>query len=233
MGWDSIASDSSIVFKNFNPPTPCGVGHNIRDFSIGPLPDFNPPTPCGVGQMAICSAMRKFYFNPPTPCGVGQEFFAAIGGVGCISIHPPRVGWDLIPRQPLVWKLYFNPPTPCGVGPPAQRPKPGKYRFQSTHPVWGGTKAGDLGGWVEKISIHPPRVGWDLENYVMSMAGKDFNPPTPCGVGQCFGGHKVFLALFQSTHPVWGGTSPMLARLLALVFQSTHPVWGGTKCQCP
>ena len=56
------------------------------------------------------------------------------------------------------------------------------------------------------ISIHPPRVGWDLA-YMMLHSG---------------------LQRFQSTHPVWGGTSYSLLLVVSVVFQSTHPVWGGT-----
>ena len=39
---------------------------------------------------------------------------------------------------------------------------------------------------------------------------------------------SAFRNIFQSTHPVWGGTK--LASMMAYdtVFQSTHPVWGGT-----
>ena len=34
--------------------------------------------------------------------------------------------------------------------------------FPSTHPVWGGTALCDRTGHVGLISIHPPRVGWDI-----------------------------------------------------------------------
>ena len=34
--------------------------------------------------------------------------------------------------------------------------------FQSTHPVWGGTIGERNNMTVINISIHPPRVGWDL-----------------------------------------------------------------------
>ena len=79
-------------------------------------------------------------FNPPTPRGVGlwrvRYFTASVE----ISIHPPRVGWDC---------------GACGTLPPA-------WRFQSTHPAWGGTGTAGKGvGKPECISIHPPRVGWD------------------------------------------------------------------------
>ena len=34
--------------------------------------------------------------------------------------------------------------------------------FQSTHPVWGGTTFSLVHSFTSKISIHPPRVGWDF-----------------------------------------------------------------------
>ena len=34
-------------------------------------------------------------------------------------------------------------------------------KFQSTHSMWGGTPEGFPWDFTEKISIHPPHVGWD------------------------------------------------------------------------
>ena len=56
----------------------------------------------------------------------------------------------------------FNPPTPCGVGLMGSRFSSSETRFQSTHPVWGGTFKEDITMAIKKISIHPPRVGWDF-----------------------------------------------------------------------
>ena len=36
------------------------------------------------------------------------------------------------------------------------------YPFQSTHPVWDGTKGGVTITRDGYISIHPSRVGWDI-----------------------------------------------------------------------
>ena len=80
---------------DFNPPTPCGVGHlkikrheiTVRFQSTHPLrggtplialvqeqeTNFNPPTPCGVGPMSLDMISTIINFNPPTPCGVGQQ----------------------------------------------------------------------------------------------------------------------------------------------------------------
>ena len=81
-------------------------------------------------------------FNPPTPCGVGLLSFDNKRRQAQISIHPPRVGWDATGQS--------------------QDRRTG--RFQSTHPVWGGT--------------HRQRIFYSV--------AMDFNPPTPCGVGLCW-----------------------------------------------
>ena len=81
--------------------------------------------------------------------------------------------------------MYFNPRTPCGVRLAhvifilAVMPE-----FQSTHPVWGATKAFYNLKTAWRISIHAPRVGCDSGH----------RHPQWC--------HRRF----QSTHPVWGAT---------------------------
>ena len=122
---------------------------------------FNPPTPCGVGLAGANNNGRYGDFNPPTPCGVGHR---AAGGTNC--------GTD------------FNPPTPCGVGRNGQEVELRNVRFQSTHPVWGGTDFLRTGEGLQLISIHPPRVGWDCGKSNKAPDRRDFNPPTPCGVGR-------------------------------------------------
>ncbi len=77
----------------------------------------------------------------------------------------------------------FNPPTPCGVGRISSAEYPICLRFQSTHPVWGGTLPPHPFLSSNAISIHPPRVGWDGGETVTIRYRRDFNPPTPCGVG--------------------------------------------------
>ena len=49
-------------------------------------------------------------------------------------------------------------------------------------------------------------MGWDVGIAVSVSAFSDFNPPTPCGVGQELDKLVDAGKLFQSTHPVWGGT---------------------------
>ena len=93
----------------------------------------------GGTQHTSCQNSRGRDFNPPTPCGVGQHTSYQSEHLFRISIHPPRAGWDV----PLV-----NPPE--GINP---------------------------------ISIHPPRAGWDRSKRDRAISARDFNPPTPCGVG--------------------------------------------------
>ena len=56
--------------------------------------------------------------------------------------------------------------------------------FQSTLPVWGGTKITISNSFSQRISIHPPRVGRDLETDKLPSSSSNFNPPSPCGEGQ-------------------------------------------------
>ena len=101
--------------------------------------------------------------------------------------------------------------------------------FQSTHPVGGGTRGRDQRCVWRAISIHPPRGGWDLQHRELLRVRKYFNPPTPWGVGPLPSQPPGTDPVFQSTHPVGGGTwaQPTIAKLVER-FQSTHPVGGGT-----
>ena len=101
------------------------------------------------------------HFNPPTPCGVGLNFPPDSVLLVDISIHPPLVGWDK-PERPLMARTTnFNPPTPCGVGHLSNVATRSFSLFQSTHPLWGGTLVGGDIVQLLDISIHPPLVGWD------------------------------------------------------------------------
>ncbi len=123
------------------------------------------------------------------------------------------------------------------------------------------------------ISIHPPLAGWDspsgnspedcryfnpptpcgvgLHLRCSLRFGFHFNPPTPCGVGRLHGQRISYRTIFQSTHPLRGGTQQFLCNgkaagisihpplagwdlrhmvmlRILLRFQSTHPLRGGT-----
>ena len=105
-----------------------------------------------------------------------------------------------------------------------------RFAFQSTHPVWGGT-AGPITQTIHGgISIHPPRVGWDIDNICAKLDAIDFNPPTPCGVGpradiSC----PRWSANFNPPTPCGVGRRDKNPNKTRGQFQSTHPVWGGTR----
>ena len=123
-------------------------------------------------------------------------------------------------------------------------------QFQSTLPVWGGTIFPQAQGKNTVISIHPPRVGRDVDQHPLAYpqgisihpprVGRDvrcllssprplhFNPPSPCGEGLPRYRYSPAQLEFQSTLPVWGGTQEGRAGQDSEGFQSTLPVWGGT-----
>ena len=206
VGWDQSRSSRARTRRYFNPPTPCGVGRRVDNKQRGKQ-YFNPPTPCGVGRLATCKMVRPRRFQSTHPVWGGtsvvgfpaeifqfQSTHPVWGGTAGkrsqrrreqISIHPPRVGWDNSVLNALSASRNFNPPTPCGVGPDVNRLTSRRRGFQSTHPVWGGTR----------------------NCYFRERPAGYFNPPTPCGVGLEIV-HKVTDTIkFQSTHPVWGGTA--------------------------
>ena len=82
--------------------------------------------------------------------------------------------------------------------------------FISIHPPRVGWDGGGMGGFNYEIpiSIHPPRVGWDQS----------------CAAG-------LWNALAISIHPPRVGWDPKgrVCTVLDGLFQSTHPVWGGTS----
>ena len=228
-GWDQKPGAMGCSGGYFNPPTPCGVGpesdadgecpiafqstHPVRGgtpsrpaaYQANPISIhppragwdaasnarrpphgyFNPPTPCGVGQLWICAKEQGFYFNPPTPCGVGRIGVQIGQYRRPISIHPPRAGWDV--RR---WTACEKP---------------------------------------QNISIHPPRAGWDEWQQIGAFKKVYFNPPTPCGVGR---GHPAPLGRsyhFNPPTPCGVGRCSPCDHLECKIFQSTHPVRGGTS----
>ena len=101
-----------------------------------------------------------------------------------ISIHPPRVGWDVF------WDTIDALGKIISIHPPRVGWDVGKYfRISaidiSIHPPrvgWDNTQADGLPD--ADISIHPPRVGWDVSDVFGTMRDDYFNPPTPGGVGR-------------------------------------------------
>ena len=131
---------------------------------------------------------------------------------GCISIHAPRAGSDLlIPKDDKATVKFqstlpvrgatikiavsqkkrrnFNPRSPCG-----ERPD-----------LLVREERGSL------ISIHAPRAGSDRWRLPRSRAPHYFNPRSPCGERPPTTRTSSATAKFQSTLPVRGATCPMSA----------------------
>ena len=114
-GGTIVSLTTAATITNFNPPSPCGEGHQVCScFSL--QQDFNPPSPCGEGLNRNFSGSIGRNFNPPSPCGEGH----LSGLVKSAGRH-------------------FNPPSPCGEGQSSAYPIAMSFLFQSTLPVRGGT----------------------------------------------------------------------------------------------
>ena len=189
---------------DFNPPTPCGVGlsHSglVQSSSLfqsthpvwgGTVGGYNDPALCAISihpprvgwdkKHKTAAVIFKISIHPPRVGWDRKHYTLRLNSQ--ISIHPPRVGWDLFPPGHCPGERHFNPPTPCGVGRVIAFLGHQFTQFQSTHPVWGGTRHRRPSYSGENISIHPPRVGWDDFRRSGYCRTPHFNPPTPCGVG--------------------------------------------------
>ena len=117
--------------------------------------------PVGVGQIRKEIPLRRAIFQSTHPVrgGTLRRWLVSVHGL-FQSTHPVRGGTPASP--PLSrGRFYFNLPTPCGVGP---------SNIRRRDPL-------------SKISIHPPRAGWDDKSPPSGAGLRHFNPPPPCGVG--------------------------------------------------
>ena len=100
----------------------------------------------------------------------------------------------------------------------------------SIHPPregWDGANgAGDAG---QAISIHPPREGWDSIHSSPFRCISTFQSTHPARGGTCCACWAIdAMDTFQSTHPARGGTLYAVIDRETVEFQSTHPARGGT-----
>ena len=152
--------------------------------------------------MSYNGVFSKIRFQSTLPVWGGTAVRARDDGDrALISIHPPRVGRDAWGAVQVPEPVNFNPPSPCGEGLlpgpcvdchaeiSIHPPRVGRdfctswiasiiVAFQSTLPVWGGTR----GKWIVVQLI------------------QHFNPPSPCGEGP---GERGLGLLYQviSIHP--------------------------------
>ena len=106
--------------------------------------------------------------------------------------------------------------------------------FQSTHPVRGGTNVAYKVPSLLWISIHPPREGWDLNRIQNRRClGISIHPPREGWDG--VSSPERLLEHLISIHPPREGWDADRSSSYpdVQVFQSTHPVRGGThRLQC-
>ena len=170
------------------------------------------------------------YFNPPSPCGEGRS--------------------TLFPGSKI--SKNFNPPSPCGEGLGNGSDTRSGWKFQSTLPVWGGTRTlDDIAERFDVFQSTLPVWGGTLCGYG-SIAGElAFQSTLPV-----WGGTHVFFLLFRRGHisihpprvgrdlghrdmlmdmmnfnppsPCGEGPSAPMGKFRGFLFQSTLPVWGGT-----
>ncbi len=220
------------MVQYFNPPTPCGVGRASTPRPCGTRRSISiHPPRAGWDDKELQLILRglSISIHPPR-AGWDEAQQQDQQTPKEISIHPPRAGWDTTREGQRPAPSDFNPPTPCGVGPgydpvlqgngriSIHPPRAGwdqearkrqEQRHQiSIHPPRAGWDMRDAEGEEAstQISIHPPRAGWDSQILVAIGDRNNFNPPTPCGVGQGNVGYPAVCEIFQSTHPVRGGT---------------------------
>ena len=109
----------------------------------------------------FCSVLASSSFQSTHPVGGGTNVNGIREKADDISIHPPRGGWDPDGNRTRTSRMDFNPPTPWGVGRGTVGISAALAVFQSTHPVGGWDKNAQLRLAHQRISIHPPRGGWD------------------------------------------------------------------------
>ena len=122
-----------------------------------------------------------------------------------ISIHPPRAGWDFeYPSCSIRTWISIHPPRAGWDGRRRSALPWGKRRFQSTHPVRGGTPppTSTASCWPNFNPPTPCGVGPPPTS--TASCWPNFNPPTPCGVGRRTV-HRQQCDLSISIHPPRAG----------------------------
>ena len=239
-----------VTSENFNPPSPCGEGPKEPNHEHG-AGKFQSTLPVWGGTMHIKPIKKPCSVFQSTLPVWGGTLITSTGFFGnWISIHPPRVGRDFQKScVSLTDKISIHPPrvgrdakktarfqaTNISIHPPRvgrdeqhQKQQRTNQEFQSTLPVWGGTRPWARSAWIPAYFNPPSPCGEGRKLGLQGAIRYDFNPPSPCGEGQIKDSSALDTLLFQSTLPVWGGTAPAAVDFDGMTFQSTLPVWGGT-----
>ena len=254
-GRDHYASTSKYSHHDFNPPAPCGAGHQVT-YSIlqSPLISIHPPRagrdnipyvaggvpwrisihPPRAGRDDFCFETRQgiYNFNPPAPCGAGLRSLLYDLYYTNISIHPPRAGRDQWQFGLEYTVMDFNPPAPCGAGHAPLITQKRSFNFNPPAPCGAGLiqpyEYGDP--WIFQ-STRPVRGG--TADKVLSDMRKiiSIHPPR-AGRDVAEVPPIVLTCDFNPPAPCGAGLMVSTSSMLLSRFQSTRPVRGGTGAEC-
>ena len=151
----------------------------------------------------MCQSLN-LQFQSTHPVRGGTKYgWDYIKAAGFQSTHPVRGGTPAAAR-PCCPTRYFNPPTPCGVGPCRPSCCAARADFNPPTPCGVGPRAGDVLDRDDRISIHPPRAGWDkaLDSAYKRLNLISIHPPR---AGWDFTHQQGDLVILISIHPPRAG----------------------------
>ncbi len=133
--WDKYSAQKIMADKDFNPPTPWGVGRlSLRPLRTRLLFQSSHSVGSGTTEFRNLQQSRQISILPLR----GEWDHAGRQNVGFpgISILPLRGEWDLLRPPTCQRTVHFNPPTPWGVGPPLSMGRTPSWYFNPPTP-WG------------------------------------------------------------------------------------------------
>ena len=143
--------------------------------------DFNPRPPRGGRRFVRIVSLSLPIISIHAPREGGDpEYGYVLGGCHGISIHAPREGGRLssIWNDNLFNLKFQSPPPARGATPPHRCGHP-STQFQSTPPARGATKTRLLKIAKQKISIHAPREGGDIDFDAIKKGTMDISIHAP------------------------------------------------------
>ena len=180
------------------------------DTSTALLPDrgFNPRAPCGArpARRGLTRLAMTFQSTRPMRGATGHDISDEYTTE--VSIHAPHAGRDTRAFSILLRSARFNPRAPCGARRVFRRAPLLLYKFQSTRPMRGATRAVAVRKRRTRVSIHAPHAGRDHGLHVIEERTRGFNPRAPCGARQQGAAANREITEFQSTRPMRGATRP-------------------------
>ncbi len=228
------------------------TGRDHKHLSIiSPIISFNPRAPHGarpVCRGGLCSVLQ---FQSTRPARGATKALYWREGIKVVSIHAPRTGRDSRTLKPRSWPYSFNPRAPHGA-------RRGPDKRLLVHPGFNPRAPHGARHWlyrprrtIERVSIHAPRTGRDIQKNTPDNGSYRFNPRAPHGARPAAICMAAVDKGFQSTRPARGATwcdhhectgigcfnprAPHGARpgrrmafIILKAFQSTRPARGAT-----